>query len=122
MTSLARKTKGVPFERGLSIPSELGLIVTEPLTFTRDLIAGTSSGYPHTINLAHQLWALTAFRMQQEASGGGPTWLHNFVGSWFCYAAGSTAIIDVFLGTGNSMFASRWVPPSYAAAFMLVRK
>ena len=56
------RTKGVPFERGLAVSRELSLCVTEPITWTRDLVQGATEGYPHVICIAHCLWGCTSFR------------------------------------------------------------
>ena len=115
------RTKGVPFERGLAVSRELSLCVTEPITWTRDLVQGATEGYPHVICIAHCLWGCTSFRMQQDATGGTPTWLHSFVGSFFCNCFGSNAVVDVLLGTGIGIFPSKWMLPLYTASFMAVQ-
>ena len=89
----APKKKTGAFERGLSPMQEVTAFVTNPYKFTSQLIVSAKGPIPDCVTFSHSLWGITLWRQGQ--AGNKASWLHSFVGAFFCNVGGGASLANL---------------------------
>ena len=116
----APKKKTGAFERGLSPMQEVTAFVTNPYKFTSQLIVSAKGPIPDCVTFSHSLWGITLWRQGQ--AGNKASWLHSFVGAFFCNVGGGASLANLAMGMPNPILANLSIPFWYGISFALIRK